>query len=132
MKERDMQAMSLKYLKLRPKLRAFRIPDEVYLVLRLAAEGAKIPKHLGMRARGALAGWPDELILKGDASCPYALCMIRENKTVTGRLTEGQEKLFAELKEKGIPYLVCRGMDESTATTDEFNSWAIGVANDPK
>jgi hypothetical protein len=130
-KEKHMQAMSLQYLALHPEIEVLRIPDEVYLCLRLAADGKAVPRWLGIKARAALAGWPDELLLKGVNKCPYAVVMIRENKTEKGKLTPAQKELYERLDKKGIPYKIPRTLDENLEHSKEFidYQWPIPVEN---
>lgn len=112
--------MSLQYLSLCKELEVLRIPDEVYLVLRLAAEGKKVARGLAIKARAALTGWPDELVFKGVKSCPYAIAMIRENKSETGRLTPGQKSFYARLAAKGIPHQIPHTLDANLDQSRQF------------
>lgn len=120
MTEREMQAMSLQYLALHPKLKVLRIPDEVYLVLRLAAEGKPVGRGLAIRARTALAAWPDELVFRALPGLPYPLTLIRENKSEAGRPTPAQKAFYVDLKEKGIRYAMPYGFEANKQETDEF------------
>lgn len=121
-----MQAMSLKYLSLAKGLEVLRIPDEVYLVLRLAADGKPIAKWLGIRARSALTGWPDEVVLKGVNNCPYAVAMIRENKSEKGRLTPAQKAFYARLTEKKIPFEIPHTLDANLEQSRKFVNYEGG------
>lgn len=125
MLERDIQAMSLKHIALHPRLKVLRVPDEVYLVLRLAAEGKPVSKGLGIRARAAMAAWPDELIFKGMG--PFAGALIRENKRdgKGAKLSPSQKDFFADLAERGIPGYVCYGLDETLELTEKFSAWHL-------
>lgn len=125
MKERDIQAMSLKLIALHPKLHVFRIPDEVYLVLRLAAEGKPVSRGLAIKARGGLAAWPDELVFRQAEGVKYPVALIRENKAEKGRLSPKQKELYAELEKKGIPFSIPYTLDENTAETTAFATYEV-------
>lgn len=123
MLERDMQKMSLQNIGLHPNMKVMRIPDEVYLVLRLAAEGKPVSKGLAIKARSALAAWPDELVFKGMG--PFAGCLIRENKSEEGTMTPAQKLLFADLAARGITGYVCKGLESNLEITQKFNEWHL-------
>lgn len=122
MLERDIQKMSLQFIERHPRLKVLRIPDEVYLVLRLAAEGKHISKGLAIKARTAIAAWPDELVFKGLGD--FAGCLIRENKREKGGVvTPAQRDFFADLSDRRIPGFICRGLEPNLELTRKFANW---------
>lgn len=118
-----MQKMSLQNIALHPHMKVMRIPDEVYLVLRLAAEGKPVSKGLAIKARMGLAAWPDELVFKGAG--PFALCLIRENKSKDGKPSPAQTALFLDLAERGITGYFCYGLEANLELTRKFNDWHV-------
>lgn len=118
-----MQRMSLQNIALHPQMKVMRIPDEVYLVLRLAAEGKPVSKGLAIKARVALAAWPDELVFKGMG--PFAGCLIRENKSDDGKLTPAQKVLFADLAARGITGHICHGLEANLDILQKFEQWHL-------
>ena len=99
-----------------------RIPDAAF---NFVMNSPHIPEWVKMQFGAYLAGWPDNMILKGLYG-PYALARMIENKTKVGRCQKSQR---ARQEYLDVEYDIVRDVDQIRGILREFEEVAGSISH---